>query len=579
MRIALAQINARVGDLAGNVERIVEAIAEAHRQGAHVVVLPELAVSGYPPEDLLLRPAFLKACEAAVDEICERVSACAPAGELPIAVVGVPCMRPTGLVNSVCVLGNANGSWTNIGRYDKQHLPNYAVFDERRYFRPGRQPGIVLAGEHRLGLTICEDLWIPDNPANLLAAAGCSVIINASASPYHMGKPAERERMLCQRARDTLSFVIYCNMVGGQDELIFDGASLVVGPAGEVLARGTFAQEDMVVVDIDPARAQSMRLGDIRVRELSERLMGDVEALDHMHCLRADMPGVQHAAVERADVQWPQGIAQLHDALCLAIRDYTAKTGFERVVLGVSGGIDSAVVLALAVDALGADRVTGITMPTRFNSEQTISDAWKLMRALALPDAREVEIQPLVQAYQQMGIAASGLSAENIQARIRGNVLMSVSNDERSLVLACGNKSEYAVGYATLYGDTCGGFAPLRDVGKLRVYELARYINERAGREVIPYSVIDRPPSAELADDQRDSDSLPPYEQLDPQLARIIESDEDGVYEPVEQLVWRSEYKRRQAPPGPRVTTKAFGRDRRMPIANAWAADPARPRA
>lgn len=575
MRIALGQINLTVGDVSGNVERCLHAVEQAHAQSAQVLVLPELAISGYPPEDLLLRPAFLRACEVGLERLARSIAQLGDSA--PVVIVGVPQLRPTGLVNSVAVIDGVHGV---AGRYDKMHLPNYAVFDERRYFRPGSRPGLVDVAGERLGLTICEDSWIPDGPMNRLAAAGCSVILNASASPYHMGKPDERERMLAQRARDTASFVVYCNLVGGQDELVFDGGSLVLDPSGRVIARGRLAEEQLIVVDIDPAEAHRHRLGDVRVRELSERVNADGEALDGLHVITARSTAPQAAELaEIAQAQWPEPIEELWRVLALGLADYVRKSGFERVLIGVSGGIDSAVVAALAADALGPDAVMGVTMPTRYNSSDTISDAHRLMSALDLAEAhcgRELAIGSIVESYQAAGIAQSGLAAQNIQSRVRGNVLMGLSNEIGALVLACGNKSEYAVGYATLYGDTCGGYAPLRDVGKLRVFELARHANERACLELIPMSIIDRPPSAELAEDQEDTDVLPPYEQLDPLLERVVEQDADGIDERIERLVLLAEYKRRQAPPGPKVSPKAFGRDRRMPIADGWLGEPLR---
>lgn len=596
MRIALAQINTVVGDIERNADRIFDAVMKATDAGAQLIVTPELALSGYPPEDLLMRPRFLKAIESQLSELTDRIDLemydrYKSVADGPIVLVGAPLLRPTGLVNSLVALGPeryeagvANSevrvNYRQIGRYDKQHLPNYAVFDERRYFRPGSQPGILHAFYERIGLTVCEDIWIPDGPANTLAAAGCGIIINASASPYHMGKPSERVNMLCQRARDTTSFIVYCNQVGGQDELIFDGCSVVIGPDGNVIARGALAAEDLIVVDVDPQQAQHARLRDIRVRELSERTQPNEEALTGIHEMGTDgLSFMVSDPTRRAEVAkslpalvtepWPEGPEQMYKLLCLALADYTRKTGFSKVLIGVSGGIDSAVVAQIAADALGPENVIGITMPSRFNSEGTLSDAHVLMNDLGI-EAHEIAIQPMIDAYQTAGIATQGLSAENIQARIRGNILMSQSNDLGALVLACGNKSEYAVGYATLYGDTCGGFAPLRDVSKLRVFELARWVNDHAGGS-IPESIIHRPPSAELAEGQLDSNSLPEYEVLDPQLRQIVELDQDGVNEQVEKLVWRAEYKRRQAPPGPKVTAKAFGRDRRMPIANGWA--------
>ena len=522
MRLALAQINAVVGDLDGNRERILAAIDEAWAASAEIVVLPELAVTGYPPEDLLLRPAFVRAAEESTRSI-----AAATAGM--IALVGTPWRFEDGLANACAV--SAGGELSEI--YRKRLLPNYGVFDEERYFEPGLEP-LVIGYPYHVGLTVCEDVWEPE-PAADLAAAGAEVLVNLSASPFHVGKAESREAMLAERARANGFPVAFCNLVGGQDELVFDGHSVVLGADGEVLARAPGFEEHLLVVDVGAP--------------------GDV-------------------------VPFGPPLQQMRSALVLALRDYVGKNGFGDVVLGLSGGIDSALVAALAVDAVGPERVHCVSMPSRYSSEGTQTDARRLAESLGC-DFRELPIEQMVAAFHDAGVGTTGLAAENLQARVRGMTLMSLSNEHGWLVLATGNKSELSVGYSTLYGDLAGGFALIKDVYKTDVFRLARYLNERAGRELIPVSIIERPPSAELRADQRDEDSLPPYAELDRVLEAYVELDrsreellaeghDPATVERALALIDRAEYKRRQAPPGVKLRPKAFGRDRRTPITNRW---------
>jgi NAD+ synthase (glutamine-hydrolysing) len=523
MRLALAQINAVVGDLDGNRDRILAGLDEAKAAGADIVLFPELAVTGYPPEDLLLRPAFVRAAEESLREL-------ARATEGVTALVGTPWRTDDGLANAcaVCVDGELRAI------YRKRLLPNYGVFDEERYFEPGPEPMVVEQAGCRLGLTICEDVWEPE-PAADLAAAGAELLVNLSASPFHVGKAESREAMLAERARTNGFPLAFCNLVGGQDELLFDGHSVVLDANGDVLARAPGFEEHLLVVD------------------LGER--GEI-------------------------VPFEPELEQMRRALVLALQDYVGKNGFGDVVLGLSGGIDSALVATLAADALGAERVHCISMPSRFSSEGTKSDARRLAESLGC-DFRELPIESVVRAFHELEIATTGLAAENLQARIRGMTLMSLSNEHGWLVLATGNKSELSVGYSTLYGDLAGGFAPIKDVYKTDVFRLARHLNERAGRELIPASIIERAPSAELREDQRDQDSLPPYDQLDGVLEDYVEQDrsreelvaaghDQDVVDRAVALIDRAEYKRRQAPPGVKLRPKAFGRDRRTPITNRW---------
>ncbi len=564
MRLALAQINTVVGDLEGNRRRIVAALDDARGEGADLVLVPELAVTGYPPEDLLLRPAFVRAAEASLREIA---AVCTDV----VALVGTPWFDRD-LYNGCAVC--SDGEIKAV--YRKRFLPNYGVFDEDRYFAPGRALVLLRLGKTLIGPTVCEDIWQPGPPATDLTLAGAELLVNVSASPYHVGKAEEREEMLVTRARDNTAFLAFCNAVGGQDELVFDGHSVVLDDEGEVLARAPGFEEALLVLDIDPGEAIGRRLRDVRrralARERDEELSPDVVELGESVVSTQSRTG----AVRPFDHE----LEQMRKALVLALCDYVGKNGFGDVVLGLSGGVDSALVAALAVDALGPDRVHCVSMPSRYSSEGTQSDARRVAESLGC-DFRELPIEHIVEAFHESAVGTTGLAAENLQARVRGMTLMSLSNEHGWLVLATGNKSELSVGYSTLYGDLAGGFALIKDVYKTDVYRLARYLNDRAGRELIPVSILERPPSAELRPDQRDQDSLPPYDQLDRVLEAYVELDRsreellaDGfdatVVERAIALIDRAEYKRRQAPPGVKLRPKAFGRDRRTPITNRW---------
>jgi NAD+ synthase (glutamine-hydrolysing) len=569
MRIALAQINPVVGDLAGNRELILGRLAEAKAQSADLVLFPELSVTGYPPEDLLLRPGFVRAAEQSLETIAREARGI-------VAVVGTPHFDRD-LYNAAAVC--AGGEVKALVR--KRFLPNYGVFDEFRYFAPGDGLTLFEHGDTLVGVTICEDMWQPGPPATDLALAGAELIVNISASPFHLLRDREREEMFRTRARDNSTFVAFCNTVGGQDELIFDGHSLVIDDEGTVIARGPGFEEALVVVDIDPSSVVARRLTDTRRRALAQDRgdLGPVATI-HVGTLHEQSGSVAAALTPMCD-----DLEQMRLALELGLNDYVRKNGFKEVVVGVSGGIDSALVTALAAEALGAERVHCVSMPSRYSSAGTRGDAQRLAENLGC-DFREIAIEPMVEAFGD-ALAASfadvapDLTEENVQARIRGVLLMALSNKFGWLLIATGNKSELSVGYATLYGDMAGGFALLKDVYKTDVFRLARHLNERAGRELIPQSIIDRAPSAELRADQLDEDSLPPYPQLDQVLEAYVEEDRtleelssDGfdkdVVERAVALVDRAEYKRRQAPPGVRLRPKAFGRDRRTPITNRW---------
>jgi NAD+ synthase (glutamine-hydrolysing) len=568
MRLALAQINTVVGDLDGNRDRIVRRLHEAREANADLVLFPELAVTGYPPEDLLFRPEFLRQTRKSLDQIAAEATDIA-------ALVGFPWLERD-LFNACAVC--ADGEVKAI--YPKRFLPNYGVFDEVRYFQPGRELLLLRVGEALIGPTVCEDIWQPGPPATDLALAGAHVIANISASPFHVGKGLEREEMLITRARDNTCWVVLVNAVGGQDELIFDGHSVVIDEEGEVVARAPSFEEALLVVDIDASTAIARRLVDARRRALArEREVADPPVVDLGEQRRQESP-VSPLLVDPLDE-----LEQMRRALELGLSDYVEKNSFDQIVVGVSGGIDSALTLALAVEALGPERVHAVSMPSRFSSPETRADAKALAENLRT-SLLELPIDPIFEGFQQTLAAVFAgrehdITEENLQARIRGTLLMALSNKFGWLVVATGNKSELSVGYATLYGDMAGGFALLKDVFKTDVFRLARHLNERAGRELIPETIIERAPSAELRENQLDQDSLPPYPELDRVLKAYVEEDRsqeelrtDGfdpdVVDRAIALIDRAEYKRRQAPPGVKLRPKAFGRDRRTPITNRW---------
>jgi NAD+ synthase (glutamine-hydrolysing) len=570
LRVALAQIDAVVGDIAGNEARIARQIAAARDAGAQLVLFPELALTGYPPEDLLLKEHFLADAAAALQRL---------AGETVgiVAVVGYP-ERAEDVHNSAAILADGELQAT----YRKLHLPNYGVFDELRYFQPGTRGATFEVDGVTIGLTVCEDIWQPGPPLSDEALAGARLIVNISASPYHAGKGVARERMIAQRAKDDLAAVAFCALVGGQDELVFDGDSLVVDHAGTVIARAPQFEEALLVVDVDTIAAGSARLRDTRRRAPAAAARDEVDQLGSFTVRerRSDAPLGAASIAPRLDV-----VDEVYGALVLGTRDYARKNGFEHVVLGLSGGIDSTLVALIAVDALGPGCVTCVTMPSPYSSEGTRGDAHRLAENLGC-ELLELPIKPMMDAFESalaepFAGREADLTEENLQARIRGNLLMALSNKFGWLVLTTGNKSEMSVGYSTLYGDSAGGFAVIKDVPKQLVYRLSRQRDERAGGGLVPPELFTRPPSAELRPDQRDDESLPPYEVLDAILEGYVEHDlgreqlvarglpaED--VDRVIRLVDLAEYKRRQQPPGIKITTRAFGRDRRVPITNRY---------
>jgi NAD+ synthase (glutamine-hydrolysing) len=568
LRLALAQIDSRVGDLEGNAAKIAERIAEARDAGAELVLFPELAVTGYPPEDLLLKEHFLRAAGEAVTDLARHA-------EGIVAIVGFP-ERTEDVHNAIAVL--AGGGIHAV--YRKTRLWNYGVADEDRYFQAGDGGAVLDFGTARIGLTICEDIWVPGGPASDEALAGAALIVNPSSSPYYAGKGIARERMLIQRARDNLCAFAFCNLVGGQDELVFDGQSVVIDHEGTVLARAPQFAEALTVVTVDLQAAMTARLRDTRLRPPVRQALPEVRRVDPLP--RENVPADGPLGGDVAPLLDPE--AEVYAALVLGTRDYVEKNGFQHVVIGLSGGIDSTLTLLVAIDALGADRVTCVTMPSRYSSTGTRDDA-KVLAANLGVELLELPIGAVMEVYDDLLADAFGdrepdITEENLQARIRGNLLMALSNKFGWLVLTTGNKSENSVGYSTLYGDSAGGFAVIKDVPKTLVYRLVDFRNARDD-EPVPRSIIHRPPSAELRDDQRDSDSLPDYDVLDGILEAYIEEDADPeqleragfpgeAVERVIDLVDRAEYKRRQAPPGIKITPRAFGRDRRMPITNAY---------
>jgi NAD+ synthase (glutamine-hydrolysing) len=574
LRVALAQINPTVGDIRGNARKISDYMARARDEGAALVVFPELALTGYPPEDLLLKTSFLDAARTALRELATEAKDI-------VAMVGYP-EQAEDVYNTAAVLADGDV----VAGYRKMYLPNYGVFDEQRYFQSGAEGAIVEVNGVPIGISVCEDIWEPGPPAMSEALAGAQVIVNLSASPYRAGYGGRRERMLTQRAVDYLAAVVFVNTVGGQDELVFDGHSLAIDQDGRVLARAPQFDESLTFCTIDPRAIAAARLRDTRhrVNVRRQRRAAPIAEPPVFTLATLDTDPEGRPTVTGGDIARTLGPqAEIYAALRTGLHDYVEKNDFKRVVIALSGGIDSALAALIAVDALGPDRVTCVSMPSPYSSEGTRDDARAIAENLEV-DFREIGIAEAMTAYDELLREAfegrePDVAEENLQARIRGNVVMALSNKFGWLVIATGNKSEMSVGYATLYGDMAGGFAVLKDVYKGQVYELVRWRNEQEGREVVPASVLDRPPSAELRYEQRDDESLPPYDVLDPIIEGYIEEDLDAAelvhrglpaaeVERVIRMVDRAEYKRRQAPPGVKISTKAFGRDRRLPITN-----------
>jgi NAD+ synthase (glutamine-hydrolysing) len=571
LRLGLAQINTTVGDLDGNAAKVLEYVDRARELGVDLLSFPEMTITGYPPEDLLLRPQFIRDNLAVLQRVvkgCQGIT----------AVVGF-VDRDHDVHNAAAII--QDGRLVDV--YHKQFLPNYGVFDENRYFQAGtRCPVYVVAGIG-VGANICEDIWYPDDPLRAQAHAGAQVIININGSPYHIGKRRFREHMLATRASDYSVFICYTNQVGGQDELVFDGASMVVSPWGEVLAQAAAFEEELLICDLDVEETFQARLHEPR-RRRQRAASGASASVARVHVSDESLME-KRPPVERRRAGSMGDDAEVYSALVLGTRDYLLKNGFRKVVIGLSGGVDSSLVAAIAVDALGSENVVGVAMPSRFSSEGSVSDARELADSLGI-QLMTIPIEEPFSAFldllsEPFADTEFGVAEENIQSRIRGLIIMALSNKFGWLVLATGNKSEFATGYATLYGDMAGGFAVIKDVPKTLVYRLTRYRNGLGLKPVIPESVIEKEPSAELRPDQRDVDTLPSYETLDPILEAYVEEDksvdaiagmgfDEELVKRVMTMVDRNEYKRRQAPPGVKISPRAFGRDRRLPMANRY---------
>jgi NAD+ synthase (glutamine-hydrolysing) len=572
LRIGMAQLNATVGDFAGNRRKILDAIKEARSLGVDVLTFPELATCGYPPEDLLFKPEFIAENLRSLDRVIEAATGLA-------VVVGFVDAKED-IYNAAAVIYDGK----LIGVYHKIYLPNYGVFDENRYFRAGDQCPVYNIGGIGLGVNICEDIWYEDGPATAQANAGAEVIITISASPYHFGKVDLRERMIVSRATDNVAIFTHTNLVGGQDELVFDGNSIAVDEKGRLLARGKQFEEDLVVADLDVESVLRARLHDPRWRKGSPPAGKPGWPTPRVVVSRAPLAEKKPLLPPR-EVELLGAPGEVYKALVLGTGDYVRKNGFEKVLIGLSGGLDSSLVAAIAVDALGKSNVVGVAMPSRYSSPGSLADAELLAKNLGIK-LLTIPIEKIFKAYLDTLAGAfkgtePNVAEENIQARIRGNILMALSNKFGWLVLPTGNKSEMATGYTTLYGDMAGGFAVIKDVPKTMVYKLAGYRNRLSGSEIIPAAIINKPPSAELRPEQKDTDTLPSYELLDPVLTAYVEEDksveqiiamgnDEKVVKRAARLVDASEYKRRQAPPGVKITPRAFGRDRRLPITNRF---------
>ncbi len=594
LRLALAQINTTVGDLAGNVAHILDAARAAHTAGATVICAPELAVTGYPPEDLLLNPAFVSSNLRALDDII-TASARFPGMTIITGFVD----RREDLFNAAAVIHEGRLA----GVYHKQYLPNYGVFDEDRYFSAGRETPVFIMGGARIGVSICEDIWYPSGSPALQAWAGADALINISASPYHVGKQESRERMLSTRAADTGAIVAYLNLVGGQDELVFDGASVVFDGRGELIARAKAFEEDLLIVDLDVEEVFRARLHDPRRRKERRDYNARGDGAQWITVSASPAPSHRAPDVSVLDAVTPAlgapgrieplpgQLEEVYRALTLGTRDYVTKGGFKEALIALSGGIDSALTAVIAADALGREHVTGVALPSRYSSKGSRDDARELaanlgLRFLTIPieEMFVAGLETLREPLATFPPTTSTVTEENLQARLRGMLMMALSNRSGAILLTTGNKSEMAVGYATLYGDMAGGFAVLKDVFKTLVYDLSRWRNAQAGRELIPWSTIEKTPSAELRPGQKDTDTLPPYDVLDPILRAYVEEDrsleaivrlgfDEAIVRRVMGMVDRNEYKRRQAAPGVKITPRAFGRDRRMPITNQYRGD------
>jgi NAD+ synthase (glutamine-hydrolysing) len=576
LRIGMGQINSTVGDFTGNHRKIIRVIEEAKSSGVDILTFPELAICGYPPEDLLFKPQFIAENLRSLEKVV------AASAGITLVVGFVDASQD--IYNSAAVIHDGR----HIGTYHKMFLPNYGVFDENRYFRAGDAcPVYTIAGVN-IGINICEDIWYESGPATAQAYSGAEVIINISASPYHFGKARYRERMIATRAADNVAVFAFNNLVGGQDELVFDGNSLVLDEKGQLIARGRQFREDLVIVDLDIENVFRTRLHDPRWRQGLLRRQDEGWRPSEIitvsnNPFNAAKPPLSPCHIEETDLT-----AEIYEALVLGTHDYITKNGFKKVLIGLSGGVDSSLVAAIAVDALGKSGVIGVAMPSRYSSAGSLTDAELLANNLGI-ELHTIPIEPVFRAFLDslsgpFKGTESGIAEENLQARIRGTLLMGLSNKFGWLVLTTGNKSEMATGYSTLYGDMAGGFAVIKDVPKTMVYKLATYCNQRAGSDLIPAAVISKPPSAELRLDQADTDSLPPYDILDPILTAYVEEDKSieqivatGADEKAVRLTARlvdtSEYKRRQAPPGVKITPRAFGRDRRLPITSRYKKD------
>lgn len=572
LRIALAQINTVVGDIEGNVKKIVDKIELAKQMGVDIVAFPELALTGYPPEDLLFKPHFVTKNKEAVSELAKHVT------KSLVAVVGF-VDQDSDIYNAAAVLHDGK----IVAVYHKNYLPNYGVFDEFRYFQRGDKALVIALNDIRVGITICEDIWYPGGPARLETLMGdAQILINISSSPYHSGKLTWRERMLSVRANDNLATVAYVNLVGGQDELVFDGASLIVNEQGEVIARAKQFEEDFLIADLDLNNIERSRLRDPRRRQDKKVLEQDIFEKIQIVSLDFDKTNPK-PLVEKRIEKHLDPVAEVYQALVVGTRDYLRKNKMTDAVIGLSGGMDSSLVCCIAVDALGPEHVTGVLMPGPYSSDHSLEDARILaenlgIKYLIIPinDVFQSFLNCLKPVFKDLPI---DVTEENLQARIRGMILMALSNKFGWLVLTTGNKSESSTGYCTLYGDTAGGFAVIKDVYKTFVYELAEYVNKKANKEIIPHRVFTKAPSAELRPNQTDQDKLPPYPLLDSILKAYVEEDrsiaeivsmgyDESVTRKVAWMVDSSEYKRRQLAPGPKITHRAFGKDRRLPITN-----------